>query len=94
MAGPREPAQELTPEDFVQRLDSHERVLVELKDKLYEGSWERVLGDLRARLQGGAYIYKLSQNIARDIASIEKMKAYEERCGINLSVLLKKMGLS
>ena len=88
MAGTQEPAPEWTPEDFVKRLDPYERVLVELKDKLYEGSWDRVLGDLRARLNGGAYIYKLSQNIARDIAAIEKMKAFEERYGIKLSDLL------
>ena len=89
MAGTQEPAPEWTPEEFVKRLDPYECVLVELKDKLYEGSWERVLGDLRARLSGGAYIYKLSQNIARDIAAIEKMKAFEERYGVNLSQLLK-----
>lgn len=88
MAGTQEPAPEWTPEDFVKRLDPYERVLVELKDKLYEGSWDRVLGDLRARLSGGAYIYKLSQNIARDIAAIEKMKAFEERYNVNLSDLL------
>ncbi len=83
---------ELDPEAFIQRLEPYERVLLELKDQLYEGSWERILEDLKARLNNKPYIYKLSQTISRDLAAIERMKAYEVRQQIDLSKLIKAGG--
>jgi hypothetical protein len=77
-------------QEFVARLQPYERVLIDLKDQLYEGSWERILGDLRARLEGKPYIFKLSQTIARDIAAIERMKAYELRHQVRLSEWVRK----
>ncbi|MCW8132605.1 MAG: hypothetical protein KIS92_19810 [Planctomycetota bacterium] len=76
---------DLDPEAFLSRLEPYERVLLDMKNMLYEGSWERVLADLRARLKGEPYVYKLSQTIARDIAAIERIRAYELRHGIDLS---------
>jgi hypothetical protein len=57
---------------------------------LYEGSWDRILGDLKARLENKPYMYKLGQTIARDMAAIERMRAFEMRSGVNLSSLLRK----
>lgn len=85
-----DPYLDVPPEVFVQRLESFERVLLDLKDQLYEGSWDRILGDLKARLENKPYMYKLGQTIARDIAAIERMRAYEMRNGVNLSSLLRK----
>jgi hypothetical protein len=87
-----DPSLDVAPEVFLQRLEPYERVLVDLKDQLYEGSWERILSDLKARLENKPYIYKLSQTISRDIAAIERMKAFEMRHGVSLSELLKKKG--
>ena len=87
-----DPYLDVPPEEFIGRLEPYERVLVDLKDQLYEGSWERILEDLRARLDGHPYIYKLSQTITRDLAAIERMKAYEMRQKVSLSKLLKKQG--
>ncbi|MFH0939058.1 MAG: hypothetical protein V1899_07240 [Planctomycetota bacterium] len=84
---------DMPPEEFVARLEPYERVLVDLKEQLYEGSWERILEDLRARLDGHPYIYKLSQTIIRDLAAIERMKAYELRQKVNLAALLKNANL-
>ena len=81
---------DVPPEVFIQRMEPHERVLLELKDHLYEGSWERILEDLRARLDNKPYIYKLSQRITRDVAAIERMKAYEKIKQVDLSRLLKE----
>ena len=83
---------DLPPADFVRQMQPHERVLVQLKDTLYEGSWERVLADLQARLAGQPYVFKLSQTIGRDIAAIEKLRAYEKRQGADLSRLLQSEG--
>jgi len=85
-----DPTLAFAPEQFLAQLESHERLLIELKQKLYEGSWERMLGDLRARLDGQPYIYKLSQTIARDIAGIERLRAYERTRGVDLAGLLKQ----
>ncbi len=89
LPGPMDPVLKLSPDEFLARMETYERVLVELKEKLYEGSWERILADLRARVSGQPYIYKLSQTIARDIAAIERMRAYEQRHGVDLSQLMK-----
>jgi hypothetical protein len=70
--------------DFVAGLTSGERLLVTLRDELYEGSWERMLQDLRDRLEKRPYIFKLSSRIETDMAAIEKMGRYEREHGINL----------
>lgn len=79
----------LEPAEFVKRLEPYERVLIELRDQLYEGSWERVLQDLRARQRGEPYIYRLSQTIARDIEAIERLQRYEQEHQLDLARLLK-----
>lgn len=85
-----DPYLDVPPDVFIGRLEPYERVLLDLKDQLYEGSWERILSDLRARLDNKPYIYKLSQTITRDVAAIERMKSYELRQKVNLSKLVHK----
>ena len=89
-ASGNDPFLDVPPDVFIGRLESYERVLLDLKDQLYEGSWERILTDLRARLDNKPYIYKLSQTISRDVAAIERMKSYEMRQKVSLSKLLHK----
>lgn len=84
-----DPILDVPVEVFLARLEPYERVLLDVKDQLYEGSWERILGDLRARLDNKPYLYKLSQTIARDVAAIERMRAYELRWRVNLSALAR-----
>jgi len=85
-----DPNLDVPPEVFIARLESYERVLLDLKDQLYEGSWDRILGDLKARLENKPYMYKLGQTISRDMAAIERMRAYELRNNVNLSELVRK----
>lgn len=85
-----EPSSDVPPEIFVAGLAPYERVLLDLKDQLYEGSWERILDDLRARMDNKPYLFKLSQTIARDLAAIERMRAYELRQNVSLSSLVRK----
>ena len=51
---------------------------------------DRILGDLKARLENKPYMYKLGQTISRDMAAIERMRAYELRNNVNLSELVRK----
>ena len=69
---------------YVAGLTGGERLLVTLRDELYEGSWDLMLEDLRDRLEKRPYIFKLSSRIEADMTAIEKMKAYELKEGVNL----------
>ncbi len=65
-----------------------DRMLITIRDELYEGSWEEMEADLKARLEGRPYIYKLATRIKEDLVRIEKLKTYEEDFNINLSTFL------
>ena len=71
-------------------MPTDERTLVSLRDELYNGSWDQMLGDLRDRLQGKPYIFKLVNRIQEDIARIEKLQEYEKKNKVNLADYLKK----
>src|SRR5258706_13381187 len=80
-----------SPHDkFVAGLSPDDRTLITLRDELYGGSWEQMLGDLRDRLKGKPYIFKLVNRIQDDIARIEKLNDYEKKHKINLADFLKK----
>lgn len=71
--------------DFVDGLSSEHRMLVVLKSQLYGGSWEPMLDDLRNRLAGKPYIFKLANRIKDDIEHIEEMLEFEAEHNIDLS---------
>ena len=80
-----------SPHDkFVSGLSIEDRTLVQLRDDLYGGSWEQMQGDLKDRLQGKPYIFKLVNRIQEDISRIEKLLEYEKKHKINLADYLKK----
>ncbi len=89
-ASGEDPLLDLPPGAFVKKLEPYERVLVDLKDLLYEGSWERVLTDLRAARDNRPYVYRLSNTIERDLKAIDRMMAYETKHQLSLSSLLKQ----
>ena|SRR3982750_1961625 len=79
-----------SPHDkFAAGLTPDEKTLVTLRDELYGGSWDQMLGDLRDRLKGKPYIFKLVNRIQDDIARIEKLSDYEKKHKINLAEFLK-----
>jgi hypothetical protein len=82
MAGPYE--------KFAAQLSGDERMLVSLRDELYDGSWEQMLKDLKDRLEGKPYIFKLVNRISADIQRIEKLREYEKKHRINLADYLGK----
>lgn len=80
-----------TPHDkYVAGLSADERTLLQLRDELYSGSWEHMLGDLRDRLKGKPYIFKLVNRIQDDISRIERLSEYEKKHRVNLADYLKK----
>jgi len=70
---------------FVTGMSREQRMLVVLKKELYEGSWDEMLADLQARLQGKPYIFKLANRISDDIDRIKRLRAFEQAHGVDLS---------
>lgn len=75
--------------DFINGLTGEEKMIVTLRDELYQGSWEKMLSDLRDRVKGRPYIFKLVNRIEEDIERIEKLQRFELKHDVNLTDLLK-----
>ena len=69
---------------YFRSLSREEQHLVALKDLLYDGSWDEIVVDLRARKAGKPHVFKLETRIDEDILRIEKLRAYEAEAGIDL----------
>ena len=70
---------------FARQLSREERMLVVLKHNLYEGDWDGMVADLKARLEGKPYIFRLAGRIADDLERIERLRAYEKKHKVNIS---------
>lgn len=70
--------------DFVRALSAEERNLLVIRQILYEGSWEEMEGDLRARRSGKPHVFKLQTRIDEDLERISKLKNYELENDVNL----------
>ena len=75
--------------DFVDGLSEEHRMLVVLKAQLYGGEWEPMLNDLRNRLAGKPYIFKLASRIKDDVERIEEMQKFEAEHNIDLADYIK-----
>jgi len=64
-------------------------MLVVLKAQLYGGSWDPMLDDLRNRLTGRPYIFKLATRIKDDIERIEQMQRFEVEHDVDLAELVE-----
>jgi len=74
---------------FVERLTREERMLIVLKRELYEGSWDAMVADLQARLQGRPYVFKLANRISDDLERIARLRRFEDERGVDLSEMVK-----
>ena len=83
-------AGETVIDDYVSRLREEHRMLLALKAQLYGGSWDPMLDDLRHRLAGKPYIFKLVHRIQDDIARIEEMRKFEAEHKIDLAEYVKE----
>ncbi len=74
---------------FVEGMTTEQRMLVVLKRELYEGSWDEMETDLKARLEGRPYIFKLAHRIADDLERIERLREVERAWDIDLCDYVK-----
>ncbi len=70
---------------YVENLDNEHRMLVVLKLQLYGGDWKPMLDDLKNRLVGKPYIFKLTTRINDDVERIREMREFEKAHGIDLA---------
>jgi hypothetical protein len=78
-----------TVDTYIAGLSNEHRMLVILKSQLYGGSWEPMLDDLKNRLEGKPYIFKLVNRIKDDIERIQEMKEFEETNNIDLADIIE-----
>jgi hypothetical protein len=71
--------------DFVAGLSDEHRMLVILKAQLYDGTWEPMLDDLKNRLAGKPYIFKLVNRIKDDVERIGQMQKFEKENNVDLA---------
>jgi len=77
---------------FVGSLTNEDRMLVVLKGELYEGSWDEMVADLTARLEGRPYIFKLAHRIADDLERIKRLREFEKLHSVDLGDYVKLEG--
>ena len=70
--------------DFVRGLSAEHKMLIILKSQLYGGKWEPMYQDLKNRLEGKPYIFKLANRINDDIERIEQMRQFEQQYSVDL----------
>ena len=65
-------------------LDTEHRMLLRIRDTLYEGNWEDFVEDLRARAEDRPHVFEtvstsqeMKTTIATHLAMIEAMQAWE-----------------
>ncbi|MHC5060228.1 MAG: hypothetical protein ACYTFK_03985 [Planctomycetota bacterium] len=72
-------------QDYLKGLSEEHKMLVVLKAQLYGGSWEPMLDDLKNRLAGKPYIFRLAHRIEDDVERIEQMREFETEHGVDLA---------
>lgn len=70
---------------LVASLSPEDKVLIDVRDELYGSDWEEMRADLKARLEGKPYIFKLATRIEEDLVRIAKLKAFEQKHRLNLT---------
>jgi hypothetical protein len=71
--------------DYIKGLSAEHKMLIILKSQLYGGKWEPMYQDLKNRLEGKPYIFKLANRINDDIERIEQMRQFEKENDVDLS---------
>ncbi|MEZ6188231.1 MAG: hypothetical protein R3F62_24885 [Planctomycetota bacterium] len=64
-------------EAFLASLSAEERLLVRVRDALYEGRWDELREDLVARASRGPSMFTLETRIEDDLARIARLEAFE-----------------
>lgn len=77
--------------DPMEELTHEERILIILREELYEGSWKAMVSDLENRLDDEPYIFKLQNRIEDDLERIEKLQDLEDDRDLDLGDYIEKI---
>ena len=69
-------------------LTARDKMLVDLRDELYFGSWGNMTGDLRDRQKARPYVWKIHDPIAQDLKRIPQLQELETEMGENLATVI------
>ena len=72
-------------DEFVSKLSAESKMLIVLKSQLYDGRWEHMVDDLKNRLTGKPYIFKLANRINDDVQRIEEIQTFENEYDVDLA---------
>ena len=75
---------ETSHKTYYEGLSEESKMLLVLRDELYMGSWDKMVEDLKNRLKGRPYIFKLVNRIEEDLERIETLRSYEGKHKVNL----------
>ncbi len=70
---------------FVEGLTGEERMLVVLSRELYGSNWDDMVADLKARLEGRPFVFKLAHRITDDLDRIARLQEFERSAGVILA---------
>ena len=73
---------------FTDGLTKEERLLIAIRDELYEGSWDELVRDLEARKNRKPFVFKLATRLEEDLARVEKLRAFERENALDLGAVL------
>ncbi|MGD0784456.1 MAG: hypothetical protein ABR969_01400 [Sedimentisphaerales bacterium] len=79
-----EKSRKKTVMEYIKSLSAEHKMLIILKNQLYGGKWEPMYQDLKNRLEGKPYIFKLANRINDDIERIEQMRKFEKENDVDL----------
>jgi len=79
-----------SPREFFASLSESDRMLITVRDELYDGCWDTMIEDITNRMKGQPFLFKFVNRAEKDIQSIKRMRAYERRHNINLNMFFKK----
>jgi len=73
---------------FLETISRQDRMLLVLRQKLYAGDWRPMVTDLRHRMEGRPYVFRLSERIEDDLQRIQRMSDLEQRHDVHLGELI------
>lgn len=78
----------LHPMNFLTSLSAEDKMLLQLKEELYQGKWDNMIDDLNRRLNSRPYLFKLHMTIEEDRKRIEILREYETKNNVDLYKLI------
>ncbi len=77
--------------DFYRSMTPEDRLLLDLRNELYDGSWEEMEQDLEDRLAGRPYVFRLINRIGDDLQRIRRLSHFETTHKLDLVELARRI---